>query len=188
MAGTLDYSELSAIVEFIISQEKAVGHDYVLPNIFVETGSYKGQTAERLSSYFDIIYTIEADPLHFKKTLNKLPGNVRLMFGQSPVILQELAPLIECPCVFYLDAHWWAKGDMTRPELRGKTPLLDELKVIGPRIFIDLIIIDDSRLFGLVTTEAGDWSLVTEGRILEKIAYVKRYFEKRDRFVVLKQV
>ena len=188
MAGSLDYSELLAIVGFIITQEKAIGHDYEMPDTLVETGTYQGQTPMRLSSYFGDIYTIEADPLHFERTVNVLPANVFPLFGQSPIILRELAPLIQRPCVFYLDAHWWANGDITRAELEGKTPLLDELKVIGPRVFDDLIIIDDSRLFGRMTPDAGDWSSITVGRILEKITHVKRFFEKEDRFVVHKQV
>jgi hypothetical protein len=177
-----------AILKFIITQEKALGHGYEMPDTLVETGTYQGQTPMRLSSYFEDIYTIEADPLHFERTVNVLPANVFSLFGQSPLILRELVPLIQRPCVFYLDAHWWANGDITRAELEGKTPLLDELKVIGPRVFDDLIIIDDSRLFGRVTPDAGDWSSITVCRILEKITHVKCFFEKEDRFVVHKQV
>ena len=188
MAGSLEYSELLAILKVIITQEKALGHGYEMPDTLVETGTYQGQTPMRLSSYFEDIYTIEADPLHFERTVNVLPANVFSLFGQSPLILRELVPLIQCPCVFYLDAHWWANGDITRAELEGKTPLLDELKVIGPRVFDDLIIIDDSRLFGRVTPDAGDWSSITVCRILEKITHVKCFFEKEDRFVVHKQV
>jgi hypothetical protein len=188
MAGSLEYSELLAILKVIITQEKALGHGYEMPDTLVETGTYQGQTPMRLSSYFEDIYTIEADPLHFERTVNVLPANVFSLFGQSPLILRELVPLIQRPCVFYLDAHWWANGDITRAELEGKTPLLDELKVIGPRVFDDLIIIDDSRLFGRVTPDAGDWSSITVCRILEKITHVKCFFEKEDRFVVHKQV
>jgi hypothetical protein len=188
MAGSLDYSELLAITGFIITQEKAIGHDYEMPDTLVETGTYQGQTPMRLSSYFGDIYTIEGDPLHFKRTVNVLPANVCSLFGESPIILRELASLIQRPCVFYLDAHWWANGDITRAELEGKTPLLDELNVIGPRVFDDLIIIDDMRLFGRVTPDTGDWSAITVCRILEKITHVKRFFEKEDRFVVHKQV
>jgi hypothetical protein len=188
MAGSLEYSELLAILKVIITQEKALGHGYEMPDTLVETGTYQGQTPMRLSSYFEYIYTIEADPLHFERTVNVLPANVFSLFGQSPLILRELVPLIQRPCVFYLDAHWWANGDITRAELEGKTPLLDELKVIGPRVFDDLIIIDDSRLFGRVTPDAGDWSSITVCRILEKITHVKCFFEKEDRFVVHKQV
>ena len=188
MTGSLEYSELLAILKVIITQEKALGHGYEMPDTLVETGTYQGQTPMRLSSYFEDIYTIEADPLHFERTVNVLPANVFSLFGQSPIILRELAPLIQHPCVFYLDAHWWANGDITRAELEGKTPLLDELKVIGPRVFDDLIILDDSRLFGRVTPDAGDWSSITVCRILEKITHVKCFFEKEDRFVVHKQV
>jgi hypothetical protein len=188
MAGSLEYSELLAILKVIITQEKALGHGYEMPDTLVETGTYQGQTPMLLSSYFEDIYTIEADPLHFERTVNVLPANVFSLFGQSPLILRELVPLIQRPCVFYLDAHWWANGDITRAELEGKTPLLDELKVIGPRVFDDLIIIDDSRLFGRVTPDAGDWSSITVCRILEKITHVKCFFEKEDRFVVHKQV
>ena len=188
MTGSLEYSELLAILKVIITQEKALGHGYEMPDTLVETGTYQGQTPMRLSSYFEDIYTIEADPLHFERTVNVLPANVFSLFGQSPIILRKLAPLIQRPCVFYLDAHWWANGDITRAELEGKTPLLDELKVIGPRVFDDLIIIDDSRLFGRVTPDAGDWSSITVCRILEKITHVKCFFEKEDRFVVHKQV
>jgi hypothetical protein len=188
MAGSLDYSELSAIVRFIITQEKILGRDYEMPDILVETGTYQGQTPKRLSCYFGKIYTIEADPLHFEQIANVLPENVCSLFGESQIILRQLVPMIQHPCVFYLDAHWWDNGNITSAELKGKTALLDELDVVGPRLFDDLIIIDDSRLFESVTAEAGDWSLITVDRILEKIKHVKLFFEKEDRFIVHKQV
>jgi hypothetical protein len=184
MVGSLDYSELSAIVSFI---NKDLGHDYEIPDTLVETGTYQGKTPMQLSPYFETIYTIEADPLHFKRTASILPPNVHPIFGESQIILRELAPLIKRPCLFYLDAHWWDKANITRADLKGKTALLDELDVIGTRTFNDLIIIDDSRLFGRTTAEAGDWSLITVHRLLEKITHVKRFFEREDRFIVYKQ-
>jgi hypothetical protein len=173
---------------FIFTQEKILGRDYEMPDILVETGTYQGQTPKRLSCYFGKIYTIEADPLHFEQIANMIPENVSSLFGESQIILCQLVPMIQYPCVFYLDAHLWDNGNITSSELKGKTALLDELDVVGPRLFDDLIIIDDPRLFGRITVEGGDWSLITVGRILEKIKHVKLFFEKEDRFIVHKQV
>jgi hypothetical protein len=188
MAGSLGYSELLAISRFINTQEKSLGHDYKMPDTLIETGTYQGQTPIQLSPYFENIYTIEADPLHFRNAVSTLPANVCSLLGKSQLILRELEHLIQHPCVFYLDAHWWDNGNITRPELVGKTALLDELQVIGTRVFNDLIIIDDSRLFGRVTAEAGDWSSITADRLLERITHVKLLFEKEDRFIVYKRV
>ena len=50
MAGSLDYSALSAVVWFITTQEKALDHDYEMPDTLVETGTYQGQTPTQLST------------------------------------------------------------------------------------------------------------------------------------------
>ena len=63
-----------------------------------------------------------------------------------------------------------------------------KLSVIDARLFNDLIIIDDSRLLGQITSEADDWSSITIKRIIVKVTYVKQFFEKEDRFVIYKQI
>ena len=56
-----------------------------------------------------------------------------------------------------------------------------KLSVIGARLFNDIIIMEDSRLFGQNTSEADDWSSHTIKRIIDKVTLVKQFFEKEDR-------
>ena len=75
-----------------------------------------------------------------------------------------------------------------RVDLKGETALLEELNVIGAWLINDIIIVDDSRSFRQLTSEAGDWSSVAIERILDKVTHVKQFFEKEDRFVIYKQI
>lgn len=63
-----------------------------------------------------------------------------------------------------------------------------KLSVIGARLFNDIIIIDDPRLFGQITSEADDWSSITIKRIIDKVTHVKQFFEKENRFAIYKQI
>jgi FkbM family methyltransferase len=120
----------------------------VLPlRFFVETGTFRGDTAAAVAGEFDQVITIEAAAsLHEAASKRLAPhANITLRHGSSPEILRELAPRLEKESVLYwLDAHW--RG----PESTGREfecPLETELAAIGTLNANSILLIDDARLF-----------------------------------------
>jgi FkbM family methyltransferase len=115
--------------------------------VFVETGTFQGDTAELVAPHFERIYTIElSEALHARASarLQKLP-NVACLQGDSSATLRKIRALHAGKGVLYwLDAHWCG------PETAGQAnecPLLTELDAIGPLDAHSAVLIDDARLF-----------------------------------------
>lgn len=122
--------------------------------IWIETGTYLGDTAAELSKIADSVFTVEpADKFYLlsHKRLGHLI-NVEVANGTSedclPIILQRITKdgLVD-------DVSFWLDGHFSQGQtFQGKTdtPILDELKIISE--YIDqvnnfTILIDDVRLF-----------------------------------------
>jgi len=100
----------------------------------IETGTWKGRTAQLMSTMVDTVYTIEIDEEVYNTTnfLDDIP-NVHRFLGDSPKVLAEILPTVTQPILFFLDAHW---GD--------EWPLLKELEIIEKyRIPNSVIVIHD---------------------------------------------
>jgi len=119
-------------------------------DVAVETGTLFGDSALRLSKYFSRVYTIEINRELFERASARLKGNdrVRVLFGDSKLVLRDLVKDIHAPCLFYLDAHFsgdhatnWKEsrwrgyrvdtgyaGD--RPTAENQVPLFEEIKAI----------------------------------------------------------
>ncbi len=116
------------------------------PNVFVETGTFLGETAAWAAGFFDSVYTIEAAKelyLQASKRHTRL-NNVKFLNGESQAILAEVVAQIDQPALFWLDAHW--SGGPTWGSDQ-ECPLLEELAVICASSLDHLILIDDARLF-----------------------------------------
>jgi len=72
-------------------------------------------------------------------------SKISLHHGDSKTILPELLKSINEPVTVFLDAHW--SGGLTAFG-EVETPLLFELEALYQRKYDDIIIIDDSRMFG----------------------------------------
>lgn len=114
--------------------------------IFVETGTYKGDTTRWAAKHFKTVHTIErATGLYneFSPVLSALP-QVTCHLGDSRDILPQIAnQLNERSAVIWLDGHW--SGGETAGS-KDECPLLDELMCLSNRTN-DIILIDDARLF-----------------------------------------
>ncbi len=119
-------------------------------DIAIETGTLFGVSARRLSRHFPLVYTIEIQRELYERAAAKFKDNdrVRVLFGDSKLVLRELLKDIRRPCLFYLDAHFsgdratnWKEsrwrgyrvdtgyaGD--RPIAENQVPLFEEIKVI----------------------------------------------------------
>lgn len=130
-------------------------------DIFVETGTFRGETLDIVKHQFNQIYSVELSNHYYEEAKLKFgcDPKINLIHGDSAEALKAMMPsLQECPVIFWLDAHWCV-ADQTAGE-RSQCPLLDELKVIKKLNDESVIIIDDARLFlatPQVPHEVSDW-------------------------------
>ncbi len=133
--------------------------------VFVETGTFKGETAAMAVVYFPTVHTIELSPeLHAAARARYVGSRIAFHSGDTRVVLPRLAETITEPAVFYLDAHWWHAKDVAGGE--APFPLWDELEILAKRHYQDVIVVDDVRTFGK-TEPVEDWKDVTLERIAD---------------------
>ncbi len=121
----------------------------VLPlEIFVETGTFEGDTLEQVLGLFRECHSVELSKELAEQARVRLLSatNVQIVQGDSVEFLRQRAPILQSNSVLYwLDAHWCA-SDHTA----GKTsqcPLIEELRAIGSLNGQSVILVDDARLF-----------------------------------------
>jgi hypothetical protein len=126
----------------IIIQLKEV---YNIP-IFVETGTYYGETAYWASKVFEKVITIEYSSKIYKTVTEKYGGikNIEFMFGDSRSMLVDIADKLDTSAIFWLDAHW--SGGATYGEI-DQCPLIKEIEIINNTGGEHFIFIDDARGF-----------------------------------------
>ena len=114
----------------------------------VETGTYGGVTLNNVKPYFDHVYSIELSDYYYREaSLFFLHDpNVRILHGSSGDLLPRLLPLLQSPCLFWLDAHF--SGGQTARLADTDTPILEEVRAIAelgrPG---QVLLIDDARCF-----------------------------------------
>jgi hypothetical protein len=166
--------------------------------IAVETGTLFGVSALRLSRHFSRVYTIEINRELYEKAAAKFRDHdrVRVLFGDSKLVLRELLKEIRQPCLFYLDAHFsgdratnWKQsrwrgyrvdtgyaGD--RPSAENQVPLFEEIKAIHDGlksrclIYIDDVDKFDENGVGLrdKNFKGEDWSHLNLNAIRDYVA------------------
>jgi len=119
-------------------------------DVAVETGTLFGDSALKLTRYFPRVYTIEINRELFERASARFKNNdrIRVLFGDSKLVLRDLVKDIHRPCLFYLDAHF--SGDHAtnwkdsrwrgyrvdtgyageRPTPENQVPLFEEIKAI----------------------------------------------------------
>lgn len=133
-------------------------------DVAVETGTLFGDSALKLSKYFPRVYTIEINRDLYERASARFKNDdrIRVLFGDSKLVLRELVKDIQRPCLFYLDAHFsgdrstnWKEsrwkgynvdtgyaGD--QPTAENQVPLFEEIKLIHDLVKDKcLIYIDD---------------------------------------------
>jgi hypothetical protein len=135
---------------------------------FIESGTYFGDTVANIQDKFQKVYTIDVSQSLYDKAKQRFQGNanVTCYHGDSATVMKNLLPLIQEPCIFWLDAHW----SMGNTEFKDvHVPLYKELDVIVAEMkFPSLVIIDDVRLFGIQDHEV-DWTPITIEKVLQKV-------------------
>jgi hypothetical protein len=110
-------------------------------NLFIETGTYYGETASWAASIFKKVITIEASEKIYNQAKDKLASytNLSHLFGDSAELLNP--GIITEPAIFWLDAHYSA-GDT----YEKNNPLLTEIETINRSAHNAYILVDDARL------------------------------------------
>lgn len=158
-------------------------------DVFIETGTFMGDTINNIKSYFSDVYTIELNREFARNAKMRFLNdkNIKVIQGDSSEVLISLCPVINKPAFFWLDGHW--SGGITS---KGKKdcPLLDELNAIVKHFKHQCVItIDDVRLFGTNITE--DWQEANRDNVLEIVKprlisceYFPSYLYEEDRMVL----
>jgi hypothetical protein len=113
---------------------------------FIETGTYFGLMLQACLGHFDRLISVEIEPHFYRRAQSvfRRQANVTLLHGDSAELLPEILGTIQCPCVFWLDAHY--SGGMTgRSAL--ETPIRRELETILNHSCRHTILIDDANCF-----------------------------------------
>jgi hypothetical protein len=115
-------------------------------DVFVETGTFKGDTSKWAAKHFKSVYTIEVSKVLYDRHNDDFRAlqNIKPYLGDSRVVLPEiLSEISDRKCVFWLDSHWCLGHTGGEGEF---CPLVEELHTISSRKD-DIILIDDARLF-----------------------------------------
>jgi len=116
--------------------------------IFVETGTFEGESIDRIKPYFNRFYSVELSEHYWHLSKKRFENDplVTVINGHAPVFLKELMPeLKEKSVLFWLDSHWCdakATGGET-----SQCALLEELNAIDFLGNDSVVLIDDARLF-----------------------------------------
>jgi len=112
----------------------------------VETGTYYGEMVAALCQQFDRVYSIEFDPklAEYSRERFKNYPQVKILEGDSRVLVPQVVAELDRPAVFWLDAGYYgvdlATGDLSR--------LLTELRAIfSSPVKEHVVLMDDARMF-----------------------------------------
>ena len=78
--------------------------------IFVETGTYLGETTNTAKDIFQQVHTIEIKKEFFENARAKFSQclNVLCHLGDSSILLENICKTLNKPTCFWLDGHWSA--------------------------------------------------------------------------------
>jgi hypothetical protein len=159
-------------------------------NIFIETGTYMGDTVNEVKDSFEKVYSIELSDIYSDRAIQRFKNNnnVNILKGDSSELLTQICKSLDKPCFFWLDGHW--SGGNTAKGIKD-VPLLDELNEIVNNCKMECVIaIDDVRLFGTNINE--DWSDITTENVLKIVnerlinyKFYKSSIHPQDRLVLI---
>src|SRR3954463_9288549 len=113
---------------------------------FLETGTYRGDTAAWAAKHFPHVVTIELSPEFHGQAVERFRAqlNVRALNGNSAAVLRNVVPALTGSALFWLDAHWSGLDTAGRD---AECPLLEEIGIINAARPTHTVLVDDARLF-----------------------------------------
>ncbi len=116
--------------------------------VFVETGTFLGDTSWHFRNTFKHIHTIEVEPKLADLARDRFSSvpTVTCHEGDSSLLLAAICREIISPCLFFLDGHY--SGGVTGLSEK-ECPVIEELDAIFAHMKVPFtVVIDDARLFG----------------------------------------
>lgn len=117
-------------------------------NIFVETGTFKGDAVNSIKDLFQQIYSVELSKEYHAASTKRFQtfDHITILHGHSAEKLAELMPKLKNqPVLYWLDAHWCVATNTAGEQ--SQCPLLHEIRAISEFHPDSVILIDDARLF-----------------------------------------
>lgn len=113
---------------------------------FVETGTFRGDTAAWAGAHFRHVVTIELSPEYHAAAVERFRGRdgIRTLQGDSAKRIREVVATLDAPALFWLDAHWSGLDTAGR---EAECPLLAEVAAINASPLGHVVLVDDARLF-----------------------------------------
>jgi hypothetical protein len=165
---------------------------------YIETGTYHGDGIQRVLDQYERIHSIELAEKYAVEAAEKFlhHTHVTVYHGNSKEVLPTLLETIPEPVTVFLDGHFSGGETAIGDELVdgvSSAPLLTEIEIIMSRPYDDIVIIDDTRMFGLRTwmnpgSKGGkwpeyeyDWTEITEESIRARLKPGYEIF-KNNRF------
>jgi len=113
---------------------------------FVETGTYRGETAAWAAEHFARVATVELSPEYHAAAVARFEARpqVRVLLGDSGETLRRIAGELPGAAIFWLDAHWSGLDTAGR---ETECPLPAELAILNAAPVTHTLLVDDARLF-----------------------------------------
>src|SRR3954467_7553063 len=94
---------MGAPMELMLELQHAFG-----VNLFVETGTYYGETSAWAAAHFAQVKTIEFAQSLYEQAQKRFQAvsEVQVIFGHSGIELGKLVPTLSAAAIFWLDSHW----------------------------------------------------------------------------------
>lgn len=157
------------------------------PDIFIETGTYSGETASNVAPFFRQVHTIELSQDLYEKAKEKLSflAHVTVYHGNSAEVFKSIIPLCKGTVLFWLDAHYsggsTALSNSDPNSAHSVTAIRQELEAIAQSGLTDcLILVDDIRGFGSVigdTEFLGCWAYPSVQEVCDLGHKINRNFD-----------
>lgn len=111
--------------------------------VFVETGTFMGDTVARLHPHVWMTFSCELDRGRYDDACVRFAdkANVALAHGNSGSWIRKVVRDLKVPALFWLDAH--------SSDARAPCPLRDELLALAPSTLDHVVLVDDARIFGM---------------------------------------
>jgi len=163
--------------------------NYKESSVFVESGTYKGDTTREMGLHFKRVITIEINETLYEKSREdgKHQDNVIYILGDSVRYLKTISKRHPEKCIYFLDAHKSGYDS----SCNGKSvPLLDELESILPYCKNEnVFIIDDCRFFYGLNEPDYNWIGISENSIKDLFKkyeiQIKADYVENDRYIIL---
>lgn len=123
--------------------------------VFVETGTFLGDTVAAMRPYFSKIYTIELQKDLAARCIERFKNDnlIEVLQGDSAELISNILPKINANTLFWLDAHYSSEfyiGEefIRTAKAKKETPIIEEIQsILDLGLKNNVILIDDARCF-----------------------------------------